>query len=143
MISIEIIAIGKIRASSPIGQMCQEYVKRITCPLKIYELSDSKALKMREMIKYGAFVVALDEKGVSMASSKFAKIIESLPDKGKKCAQFLIGGADGHDDDVRTRADLLLSFGAQTWPHKMARAMLLEQIYRAQQILAGHPYHRD
>ncbi len=56
---------------------------------------------------------------------------------------FLIGGADGHGEPVRTRADAVLSFGPMVWPHMLARAMLAEQLYRAQQILAGHPYHRD
>ena len=55
---------------------------------------------------------------------------------------FLLGGADGHTEALRERADLLLSFGQLTWPHMLARTMLLEQIYRAQQIIAGHPYHR-
>jgi 23S rRNA (pseudouridine1915-N3)-methyltransferase len=57
--------------------------------------------------------------------------------------QFLIGGADGLNDDIRKRARFLLAFGPQTWPHMMVRVMLLEQVYRAQQIIAGHPYHRD
>ena len=55
---------------------------------------------------------------------------------------FLIGGADGHGEPVLQKASLVLSFGAMTWPHLLARAMLAEQIYRAQQLLAGHPYHR-
>ena len=57
--------------------------------------------------------------------------------------QELIGGADGLKDDIRKRARFLLAFGPQTWPHMMVRVMLLEQLYRAQQIIAGHPYHRD
>jgi 23S rRNA (pseudouridine1915-N3)-methyltransferase len=61
---------------------------------------------------------------------------------GRSEAAFLIGGADGHDESVRDRAELLLSFGRLTWPHMLARAMLAEQIYRAQTILSGHPYHR-
>jgi 23S rRNA (pseudouridine1915-N3)-methyltransferase len=56
---------------------------------------------------------------------------------------FLIGGADGHGEAVGRRADLVLSFGPMTWPHLMVRAMLAEQLYRAQQILAGHSYHRS
>ncbi|MEC7122350.1 MAG: 23S rRNA (pseudouridine(1915)-N(3))-methyltransferase RlmH, partial [Pseudomonadota bacterium] len=55
---------------------------------------------------------------------------------------FDFGGADGLDPTVRAAADLVLAFGRQTWPHMMARAMLIEQIYRAQQIILGHPYHR-
>ncbi len=61
---------------------------------------------------------------------------------GVRDVAFLIGGADGHPDEVRKRADLILGFGQLTWPHMLARAMLFEQIYRAQQIIAGHPYHR-
>jgi 23S rRNA (pseudouridine1915-N3)-methyltransferase len=58
-------------------------------------------------------------------------------------ARFLIGAADGHDADVRGKADLLLAFGAATWPHMLARAMLAEQLWRATSIIAGHPYHRE
>ena len=58
--------------------------------------------------------------------------------------QFVIGGADGLSDTIRKRPNgMLMAFGAQTWPHQLARVMLAEQIYRAQQILLGHPYHRD
>ena len=57
--------------------------------------------------------------------------------------QFVIGGADGLNDEIRNRASILLSFGQQTWPHMLARVMILEQIYRAQQILKNHPYHRE
>ncbi|HJT12322.1 MAG TPA: 23S rRNA (pseudouridine(1915)-N(3))-methyltransferase RlmH, partial [Dongiaceae bacterium] len=56
---------------------------------------------------------------------------------------FLLGGADGLSPDLRNEANFVLSLGQMTWPHLLARAMLVEQIYRAQQILAGHPYHRD
>ena len=54
----------------------------------------------------------------------------------------MIGGADGFDDEARASADLLLAFGKATWPHLLARAMLMEQLFRATGILAGHPYHR-
>jgi 23S rRNA (pseudouridine1915-N3)-methyltransferase len=55
----------------------------------------------------------------------------------------VLGGADGHSRDERAEADLLLAFGKATWPHLLARAMVLEQLYRAATILAGHPYHRS
>ena len=64
-------------------------------------------------------------------------------DSGKREARFLIGGADGHDDQARANADLLLSFGPATWPHLLARAMLAEQLFRATSLLANHPYHRE
>ena len=78
-----------------------------------------------------------------MDTRSFSKKLEQWRDGGEADVVFLIGGADGHGDAVRSRANLLLSFGAMTWPHMMVRGMLAEQIYRAQQILAGHPYHRD
>ncbi len=91
----------------------------------------------------GAAIVALDETGKHLASRAFAKQIRQWQDEGRPCAAFMIGGADGLDDSVRQRADLILSFGRATWPHLLVRGMLAEQVYRSQQILAGHPYHRD
>ena len=90
-----------------------------------------------------AAVVALDESGQALSSRALAARIGRWRDDGRGCIAFLVGGADGLDDAVCARADLVLSFGKATWPHMLARAMLAEQLYRAQQILAGHPYHRD
>ena len=64
-------------------------------------------------------------------------------DEGVSEARFVIGAADGHGNAERSEADLLLAFGAMTWPHLLARAMLAEQLWRATSILAGHPYHRS
>ena len=75
-------------------------------------------------------------------SETFAKRLERWRDDGVADIAFLIGGADGHGEAVLAKSSLVLSFGAMTWPHQLARAMLAEQIYRAQQLLAGHPYHR-
>jgi len=91
----------------------------------------------------GAAVVALDERGKSLSSIDFAHRIAAWRDDGMGDIAFLIGGADGLDESVRRRADLVLSLGPMTWPHLMVRAMLAEQLYRTQQILAGHPYHRE
>ena len=71
-----------------------------------------------------------------------ARRLEGWRDDGKREARFLIGAVDGHDEEQRRDADLLLSFGAATWPHLLVRAMLVEQLFRATSILAGHPYHR-
>jgi len=79
----------------------------------------------------------------SLASRDIAKAIGRWRDDGIRQTALLIGGADGHDVAVLKRADLKLSLGPQTWPHLMVRAMLAEQLYRAQSILAGHPYHRE
>ena len=91
----------------------------------------------------GAITVILDEKGKSLGSVAFAEQLGQWRDKGVREARFLIGAADGFDDAERARADLLLNFGAMTWPHMLARAMLAEQLWRATSILAGHPYHRS
>lgn len=90
-----------------------------------------------------ARLVALDERGLAWTSRDFADRLAQWRDQGTATLAFAIGGADGLGRAVIERADAVLSLGAMTWPHLLARGMLLEQLYRAQQILAGHPYHRD
>jgi len=91
----------------------------------------------------GAQLVALDARGEAWTSRDFARRIAAWRDAGVPHVAFAIGGADGLGDAVIARAAAVLSFGAMTWPHLLARVMLLEQLYRARQILAGHPYHRE
>ncbi|MFV0472825.1 MAG: 23S rRNA (pseudouridine(1915)-N(3))-methyltransferase RlmH, partial [Pikeienuella sp.] len=98
---------------------------------------------LHEAIPEGAFAVALDERGETMTSRDFARLIAAERDSGRRDMAFLIGGADGHSEELRARADRLLGFGKMVWPHMLARAMLTEQLYRAASILAGAPYHRD
>ncbi|BDI59765.1 hypothetical protein MACH05_03250 [Qipengyuania nanhaisediminis] len=86
--------------------------------------------------------VLLDERGKAMASDKMAQTLARWRDDGMRETRFVIGAADGHSASERAEADLLLAFGPATWPHLLARAMLMEQLYRATSILAGHPYHR-
>lgn len=88
-----------------------------------------------------AFVVALDQAGEAPDSVGFSRLLERWLGKGRAVC-FMIGGADGLDAAVPRRADARLSPGALTWPHRLARVMLAEQIYRARMIAAGHPYHR-
>lgn len=87
-------------------------------------------------------LIALDERGKSLPSEKFAKTLAEIRDGGSRNLVLAIGGPDGHDESVRQTANLLISFGSQTWPHQLVRVMLAEQLYRAATILAGHPYHR-
>jgi 23S rRNA (pseudouridine1915-N3)-methyltransferase len=87
--------------------------------------------------------VALDERGVRWSSRALAEQIATWRDRGSPELAFAIGGADGLHSMVLDRADVILSLGSMTWPHLLVRGMLLEQLYRAQQILAGHPYHRS
>ncbi len=87
--------------------------------------------------------MALDGAGRVLTSSEFAARMGTWRDRSVADVAFLIGGAAGLDRAVTEGADLVLSLGAMTWPHLLVRGMLAEQIYRAQQILAGHPYHRQ
>ena len=90
----------------------------------------------------GAKLVALDERGEDLTSIQLAVRLGGWRDGGSRDIAFLVGGADGFDARIRERADLVLRLGRLTWPHMMVRAMLAEQLYRAQMILNGHPYHR-
>ena len=87
-------------------------------------------------------LVALDERGKSVDSATFAQQLGRWRDEGIANTIFTIGGADGLSPDLQRKARLRIAFGSATWPHQMVRVMLLEQIYRAATILAGHPYHR-
>jgi len=90
----------------------------------------------------GASIILLDERGKNLSSDDFSARLAALRDAGTRDTALVIGGPDGHDPLIRDKAALVLSFGAQTWPHQMVRFMLAEQLYRAATILAGHPYHR-
>ena len=87
--------------------------------------------------------MALDERGTGWTSAQLAARLAAWRDGGTAALAFAIGGADGLGTAVIERADTVLSLGPMTWPHLLVRGMLLEQLYRAQQILASHPYHRD
>lgn len=121
--------------------MAERYLKRITWPTRITELPD-RGGKMPEALA-NHVTIALDERGQALSSAELARKLETWRDSGKREARFLIGAADGHADEERQGADLLLSFGRATWPHLLVRAMLAEQLFRATSILAKHPYHRE
>jgi len=145
MLSIDLIAIGKLK-NDPLADVFDDYKKRLLWKFSLIELDArtqaEQVSKIAEKLNPQAALVILDERGKSLSSRDFsAKFDDWQTSHGH--VQFVIGGADGLTDDIRKKATLLLSFGVQTWPHMMARVMLMEQIYRAQQILAGHPYHRD
>lgn len=100
-----------------------------------------EAALLRKAIPKGALLVCLDERGKVMSSPDFSGKLGSWADQGRDVA-FVIGGADGIDPALRKEADMLLSFGAMVWPHKLVRVMLAEQLYRAASIATGGPYHR-
>lgn len=89
-----------------------------------------------------AVLFLLDGRGRNLSSGDFARRLASARDGGARQLVLAIGGADGHGEAARVRADMLWSFGAVTWPHQLVRVMLAEQLYRASTILSGHPYHR-
>ncbi len=147
-----IAAIGR-QKPGPLKDLERLYAERVKWPLAFREVEErrplpSPELKEREAtlllaaVPAGATVIALDERGVSLSSAAFAECLAQWRDRGIADLAFLIGGADGLSETVRQRADLILQLGTMTWPHLLVRGMLLEQLYRAQQILAGHPYHR-
>lgn len=150
---ILICAIGRARVG-PARELFEHYTRLLRWPVELKELEERRKpppdqLRAREgalllaATPPDAAVVALDERGTALSSRALAARIGQWRDDGRGCIAFLIGGAEGLDKAVRARADLVLSFGKLTWPHMLARGMLAEQIYRSQQILAGHPYHRD
>ena len=151
---ITIIAVGRLRAG-PEKSLSDHFRGRLNAwNVTLREVEekrrlDGDALKRAEgelilaAIPDGAVLVALDERGKSPTSRQFARQIGDWQDDGTSDIAFTIGGADGLSDAVRKKARLILCFGAMTWPHFVVRGLLFEQLYRAQQIIAGHPYHRD
>ncbi len=144
---VTILAIGKCRKNSPEAMIISEYAKRSAWSIQIKEKDNStqedEAKFLQGNIPHGAKVVVLDERGENMKSTELAAKIENWMSNGCPELCFLIGGADGHLQSTRDRADLLLSFGKLTLPHMLMRAVLAEQIYRMQTIISHHPYHRE
>jgi 23S rRNA (pseudouridine1915-N3)-methyltransferase len=137
---LHILARGRI-GRSPEAELVERYLKRIAWPTKVTELPESGG-RMPPPSE-NSVTILLDEKGEQLGSLAFARKLEQWRDGGRREARFLIGGADGFDDEARAGAGLLLAFGKATWPHLLARAMLAEQLFRATSILANHPYHRE
>jgi 23S rRNA (pseudouridine1915-N3)-methyltransferase len=151
-LKLTIACIGRA-GRGPERDLYEHYAGRIRWPLMLRELEEKKKLPPAELVRREgelllssvpdkAVLVALDRRGKVFDSEAFAQRLGRWRDDGISDLAFLIGGADGHGEPLLQKASLVLSFGAMTWPHLLARAMLAEQIYRAQQLLAGHPYHR-
>ncbi len=147
---IRVAAVGRARRA-PEGQLCDAYLKRIrTWGIELREVEVrggrdgpvAEAAALRSAIPVGAHLVALDPGGRTLDSLEFAQVLDRWAVRPVDHLVFLIGGADGLSPDLLKEAAFRLSLGSMTWPHLLARVMLVEQIYRAQQILAGHPYHR-
>ncbi len=156
---ISIIAVGRLK-SGPERALVDRYRERAEAlgrrlgltPLEVVELAEGRgrrgAERQREegaailqRLGPGA-VVVFDERGKSLSSEAFAERLAAWRDEGRPGVHCVIGGPDGLDGPVRSRADLVLAFGALTLPHQLVRVLVLEQLYRAMTIMAGHPYHR-
>ena len=149
---ITIAAVGRLRDPES-RALFDSYAGRILWPMNVREVELKRSLPPEEAkaeearlllgaIGESACVVALDEHGRDWTSAALAERLGHWRDEGVGEIAFAIGGADGLGGAVLGRAQATVAFGRMTWPHRLARIMLAEQIYRAQQILAGHPYHR-
>ena len=149
---LTIAAVGRLKAG-PEKALYDAYTRRIAWPLVLREVEERRKLpgperqaREAEMLLAAcpatASRVALDRRGRQLDSDAFARWIGARRDTGAGELAFLVGGADGHPEAVLQKCALVLSFGPMTFPHLLARILLVEQLYRAQQILAGHPYHR-
>lgn len=149
---ITLVAVGRARSDAT-AALYRDFAERLRWPLRLKEVEDRRPLavearKQREgerliaAVPKDARLVALDQGGQSLDSPAFAALLGRWQDQGLTDLAFVIGGADGLSPPVRERADLTLSLGAMTWPHLLVRVLLAEQLYRAQCILDGHPYHR-
>ncbi len=147
-----LIAVGRSKPG-PERDLLRLYADRLDPALQVREVEEKRPLAVAERrareasllldaVPKGAILVVLDERGRSLTSVAFAERIRDWRDQGAGDLAFLVGGADGHDETVRQRAALVLSLGPMTWPHMLVRGLLAEQIWRAQAILSGHPYHR-
>jgi len=146
---MRLLAVGK--GGGPEREIFDRYAKRIKPALALVELPDGVGspaeIKRREAdailaaLKPDEFVIALDLDGATPDSPGLARLLEGWLERSRKLA-FVIGGAEGLDATLLARAGAKLSLGKLTWPHMLVRPMLAEQIYRAQMILSGHPYHR-
>lgn len=143
---ITIAAIGKLKDPA-LKALYDEYEKRLAWKVNVREF-EPKAHKHQEgalllsAVLPSAFLITLDENGENLKSEEFADSLKHIQLYHQGKVAFLIGGADGLSEEIKEKAQKSISFGRMTWPHLLVRVMLIEQLYRAQQILKGHPYHR-
>lgn len=150
---ITLTAVGKAKAGVT-TELYDHYRARLRWPLALKEVEERRPLKAEQLkeqegrlllaaLPKGAKVIALDEAGREMNSRDFAGLLGRWQDDGVQDLAFLIGGADGLSAAARQAADVILCLGRMTWPHMLVRGLLAEQLFRAECILTGHPYHRD
>lgn len=142
---IIIAAIGKLKGEEQ--ALFKRYAERLRWKINLVEKPErgskaEEAAQLQQVIEPAKKLIVLDEFGQDWQSVKLASWIGQQFEDGAKPLAFVIGGAEGLDPALIAKADLKLRFGSQTWPHQIVRALLAEQLYRAQTILDGHPYHK-
>jgi len=141
-VKIRLVMLGKTRRAE-IHALVDDYVARIArfTEVEVTELREDSSASFRKLkLDSAATIVLLDDAGKHQTSAQFAKWLGETRDRGAREIVFLCGAADGFPDALRRRATQKLSLSSLTFSHELARAMLVEQIYRALAILAGHPY---
>ena len=159
---LSIIAIGQMRGADEMP-LVEDFQRRIEASGRQLGISSLSFLELRAkrgltggekkrsenalianaLARRNGPLIVLDEAGKSLTSRAFTDRLQGWIERGDSDVTFVIGGADGLDDKIRARADMVLSFGPMTWPHMLARVLLCEQIWRSVSILTRHPYHRD
>lgn len=150
---VTVAAVGRDRSGAA-RDLFDEYCKRCPWPVRLVEIAPrsttplerrlaEEGTRLLDAVPRDAALIALDERGRLLGSRSFAARIGAWRQQGRSDLGFLIGGPDGLATSLMERADLVLALGRMTWPHRLARVLLAEQLYRAGTILAGHPYHRD
>jgi 23S rRNA (pseudouridine1915-N3)-methyltransferase len=157
---ISLFAVGRLK-SGPEKDLASRYLDRFSKAgpavglefSRLIEVPESRASNadtrkkeeaaiLQKSLPEGGLLVLLDERGKSMDSESFAQMIGRFNDSGKRDMLIAIGGADGLDPELQSRADAVVNLGIMTWPHQFVRILIAEQLYRAVTIIAGHPYHR-
>ncbi len=148
---MRLLAVGRLR-DGPEFELYRRYAGRLRPTLTLSEVVEARGgspveLRRRDgeallaLLPAAAIAVPLDLGGAQPGSGAFAALLQRWLVSGREPC-FLIGGAEGLAPDVLARGEMVLSLGLLTWPHMLVRAMLAEQLFRAQSILSGHPYHR-
>ena len=138
---LAVVAVGKLKEAW-VQEGCAEYAKRVRgkLPLELVEVKDDAELVRKIPPRYKLW--ALDERGRELASEDLAASLNKAMNGGEQGIALIIGGADGLPKELVARADFVWSLGRATLPHRLARLIVLEQLYRALSILRGEPYHR-
>ena len=137
-----VIAEGRIKERA-MRAVADDYSNRLTRYVKCDEIETKDAAGLAKAIPEGAFVVALEVNGERISSSELATRLERWGARGKGHVAFVIGGAEGIPSALSAKADVRLSLSTFTFPHRLARVMLLEQLYRSMTLLRGEPYARE